>query len=30
MAGTEARYVIRDYGPMLLFASVTIGGMIFI
>lgn len=30
MAGTEARYVIRDYGPMVLFASVTIGGMIFI
>ncbi|MGG6897937.1 hypothetical protein [Rhizobium sp. BR 315] len=30
MAGTEARYVIRDYGPMVLFASITIGGMIFI
>ncbi|WP_267551084.1 hypothetical protein [Rhizobium rhizogenes] len=30
MAGTEARYVIRDYGPMVLFASTTIGGMIFI
>ncbi|AYG65969.1 MULTISPECIES: hypothetical protein [unclassified Rhizobium] len=30
MAGTEARYLIRDYGPMVLFASITIGGMIFI
>jgi methyl-accepting chemotaxis protein len=30
MAGTEARYAIRDYGPMVLFAFVTIGGMIFI
>ncbi|NLS21373.1 hypothetical protein HGP16_33335 [Rhizobium sp. P40RR-XXII] len=30
MAGTETRYLIRDYGPMVLFASITIGGMIFI
>jgi len=30
MANTDARYLIRDYGPMALFASITIGGMIFI
>ncbi|MBB3289008.1 MULTISPECIES: hypothetical protein [unclassified Rhizobium] len=30
MANTDARYLIRDYGPMVLFASITIGGMIFI
>lgn len=30
MAGTDARYLFRDYGPMVLFASITIGGMIFI
>ncbi len=30
MAETEARYLIRDYGPMALFAFITIGGMIFI
>ncbi|MFK0165297.1 hypothetical protein [Rhizobium sp. NPDC090279] len=30
MAGTDARYLIRDYGPMVLFASITVGGMIFI
>ncbi len=30
MADTDTRYLIRDYGPMVLFASITIGGMIFI
>ncbi|NTJ64174.1 hypothetical protein G6M50_34830 [Agrobacterium rhizogenes] len=30
MANTDARYLIRDYGPMVLFASITVGGMIFI
>ncbi|MDK4702528.1 hypothetical protein PH562_09780 [Rhizobium sp. CNPSo 4062] len=30
MANTDARYLIRDYGPMALFASITVGGMIFI
>ncbi|ENN86906.1 putative transmembrane protein [Rhizobium freirei PRF 81] len=30
MADTDARYLIRDYGPMVLFASITIGGMVFI
>jgi methyl-accepting chemotaxis protein len=30
MANTDARYLIRDYGPLVLFASITIGGMIFI
>ncbi|MGV1794161.1 hypothetical protein [Rhizobium sp. A37_96] len=30
MAGTDARYLFRDYGPMVLFASITIGGMVFI
>ena len=30
MANTDARYLIRDYGPMVLFASITIAGMIFI
>ncbi|MFS8050429.1 hypothetical protein [Rhizobium sp. BR 314] len=30
MADSEARYLIRDYGPMVLFATITIGGMIFI
>ncbi|ACM26324.1 hypothetical protein G6L94_08250 [Agrobacterium rhizogenes] len=30
MADAEARFAMRDYGPMVLFASTTIGGMIFI
>ncbi|MBB3453492.1 methyl-accepting chemotaxis protein [Rhizobium sp. BK313] len=30
MANVEARLAMRDYGPMALFALVTIGGMIFI
>jgi methyl-accepting chemotaxis protein len=30
MANTDARYLIRDYGPLVLFASITVGGMIFI
>ncbi|MEF0939023.1 hypothetical protein [Rhizobium sp. BR 362] len=30
MADVEARLAIRDYGPMVLFALVTVGGMIFI
>ncbi|CAN7262005.1 hypothetical protein LJR251_001113 [Rhizobium rhizogenes] len=30
MAEAEARFAMRDYGPMVLFASTTVGGMIFI
>ncbi len=30
MANTDARYLVRDYGPMVLFALITVGGMIFI